>query len=221
MPGALCSRPSPLPAPPPCADGPVPSGRFFLPHGPAMSPRERAAQPRRRCPPAPPAGLPLLTRCLAAERPGHARAAATRAALLGTRRLDAGLRAQARLHRTRTILPARRHLRLLPARCRSSVALSALTQHHEDAGLPRCSRRLLGCRRHLPSCACGAAAQRRPPPPLRPPAAPSTRGGGYTGARLRHPPPGPAWSRPAGPSLRGGYLPARPAAAERPCRERR
>lgn len=44
----------------------------------------------------------------------------------------------------------------------------------------------------------------RPAPPAafpRPPAAPSTRGGGCTGSRLRHPPPGPAWNRPGGPSL--------------------
>lgn len=156
---------------------------------PAMSPRERAAQPRGgRCPRPPPRlpDSPLLTRCLAAARPGQARAAATNAALFGARRLHVGRRAQAR--QPRAVLPAQRHLRLLPARGRNSGGLAALTQHHADAGLPA----MLPAPRSRQPPGLLRMRCRRPAPAgsLPRPAAPGTRGaaagGGTTDTRHTH-----------------------------------
>lgn len=149
-----------------------------------------SGQPSRggRCPRPPPRlpDSPLLTRCLAAARPGQARAAATNAALFGARRLHVGRRAQAR--QPRAVLPAQRHLRLLPARGRNSGGLAALTQHHADAGLPA----MLPAPRSRQPPGLLRMRCRRPAPAgsLPRPAAPGTRGaaagGGTTDTRHTH-----------------------------------
>lgn len=180
----LARRPGGGAAAPRCPRGPF---VFFRPAG-NVTPRAGSPAGGGRCPRPPPRlpDSPLLTRCLAAARPGQARAAATNAALFGARRLHVGRRAQAR--QPRAVLPAQRHLRLLPARGRNSGGLAALTQHHADAGLPA----MLPAPRSRQPPGLLRMRCRRPAPAgsLPRPAAPGTRGaaagGGTTDTRHTH-----------------------------------
>lgn len=216
---ALCGRPSPLRAPPPPGEPRCPRGRFLFLR-PAGNVTPRAGSPARRALPRLPRlpDFPLLTGCLAAARPGQARAAATNAALFGARRLHAGRRARARLPRTGTILPAQRHLRLLPGRSRHSGGLAALTQHHEDAGLPAMLPAF-----HQPAgtwppahAVLTPSAARLPPSPAPAPERPAPAGRGVRQVAAGSPSQGRAWKQPAcQPPAHGRYLPESPEAARR------